>query len=185
MAFVHQPRTRSTDLVLSVSTYWFVRKLPSCHLCDAIMTCYSWCCRVHLLWAAIVGQPCNSIIICRVQLGQATSQLWQRTGIDDVRHRFWLSTVQRHIGQSRLVTISSGRHHNDPAQCASNSGETIVIEGDQYLVVGLRGQPLSGSWPLTCDFCWIRVLPRLIPGWQLLWWWYSDMIWWWYFVSYN
>jgi len=37
------------------------------------MTC---CCgRVHPLWAAIVGQPRNSIIICRMQLGQATSQL--------------------------------------------------------------------------------------------------------------
>ena len=27
-----------------------------------------------------------------MQLGQATSQLWQRTEIDDVRHRLWLST---------------------------------------------------------------------------------------------
>jgi len=40
----------------------------------------------------VVGQPCNSIIICTVQLGQATSQLCQWTGIDDVRHRLWLST---------------------------------------------------------------------------------------------
>jgi len=47
---------------------------------------------VHLLWAAIVGQLRNSFIICRVQLGQATSQLYQRTGVDDVRHRLWLST---------------------------------------------------------------------------------------------
>jgi len=43
------------------------------------------CCRhVHLLWAATVGQPRNSIIICRVQLGQDTSQLCQWTGIDIV-----------------------------------------------------------------------------------------------------
>ena len=47
---------------------------------------------MHPRWAAIVGQPHNSIIICRVRLGQATSQLYQRTGIDDVRHRLWLST---------------------------------------------------------------------------------------------
>jgi len=42
--------------------------------------------------AAIVGQPRNSIIMCRVQLGQDTSQLCQRTGIDNVKHRLWLST---------------------------------------------------------------------------------------------
>jgi len=47
---------------------------------------------VQRLWAIIVGQPRNSIIICRVQLGQATSQLCQQTGIDDVRHRLRLST---------------------------------------------------------------------------------------------
>jgi len=47
---------------------------------------------VHPLWAAIVGEPQDSIIICRVQLGQAIRQLCWRTGIDDVRHRLWLST---------------------------------------------------------------------------------------------
>jgi len=47
---------------------------------------------LHPPWAAIVGQPHNSIIICRVQLGRATSQLCQQTGIDDVRHSLWLSS---------------------------------------------------------------------------------------------
>jgi len=50
------------------------------------------CCCVHYLWASMVGQPRNSIIICSVQLGQAISQLHQHTAIDDVRHRLWLST---------------------------------------------------------------------------------------------
>jgi len=48
---------------------------------------------MHPLWAATVGQPCNSIVICRAQLGQATSQLCQQTEIDDVRLNLWLSTV--------------------------------------------------------------------------------------------
>jgi len=54
---------------------------PQCHRCG----------HVHPLWAAIIRQPYNSII-CRVQLGQATSQFCPQTGIDDVRHRLWLST---------------------------------------------------------------------------------------------
>jgi len=31
--------------------------------------------------------------------------------------------LHRHTGQSRPVTISSGRHRNDPAQCGSDSGD--------------------------------------------------------------
>ena len=41
------------------------------------LSCQCCCCRVQPLWAAAVGQPCNSIIICRVQLGQSTSQFCQ------------------------------------------------------------------------------------------------------------
>jgi len=66
------------------------------------------CSRAHPLWATIIGQPCNSIIICRVQLGQATSQLCQRTGIDDVRHRLWLSTgTQVRVGLSPSLPTST------------------------------------------------------------------------------
>jgi len=43
----------------------------------------------HHSWSATQR---NSIIVCRVQLGQATSQLCRRTGIDDARHRLWFST---------------------------------------------------------------------------------------------
>jgi len=78
--------------------------------------------------------------------------------------------LHRYTGQSRLVTISFGRHRNDPAQCWSDSGETTVVEGGQNLVVGLWGQPLSGSWPqrpnsslsstkctskACLDLCWV------------------------------
>jgi len=53
--------------------------------------------------------------------------------------RFETSSValHRHTGQSRLVAISSGRQHNGAAQCGSDSGKTIVVEGGQNLVVGL------------------------------------------------
>jgi len=53
--------------------------------------------------------------------------------------------LHRHTGQSRLVAISSGRHRNEPEQFGSDSGETIVVEGGQSLVVGLWDQALSGS----------------------------------------
>ena len=68
--------------------------------------------------------------------------------------------LYRHTDQSRPVAISFGRHRNDPAQCGSDSGETIVVEGGQNLIVGLCSQPLSGVdhrsrvpvfRPLTCD----------------------------------
>jgi len=47
--------------------------------------------------------------------------------------------LHRHTpaGQSRPVTTSSGRHHNGPAQCRSDSGETTVVKGGQSLVVKL------------------------------------------------
>jgi len=66
---------------------------------------------MHPLWAAIVGQPCNSIIICRVQLGQATSQLCQQTGIDDVRHRLWFSTVTQ-VGVDLSPSLPGGTAMN-------------------------------------------------------------------------
>ena len=62
---------------------------------------------MHPLWAAIVGQPRNSIIICRVQLGQAISQLCQRTAVDDVRHRLWLSTGTQ-VGVDLSPSLSAG-----------------------------------------------------------------------------
>jgi len=40
----------------------------------------------------ILYGPRHSIIICRLQLGKATGQLYQWTGINAVRHRLWLST---------------------------------------------------------------------------------------------
>jgi len=92
---------------------------------------------VHPLWAAIVGQPCNSISICRVHLGQAMSQLCQRTKIDYVIHRSWLSTGTQ-VGVGLPPSLPAG-HRNDLAQCGSESGETTVIEGGQNLVVGLWG----------------------------------------------
>jgi len=59
---------------------------------------------VNPLWATVIGQPCNSIIICRVQLGQATSQLYQQTGIDNVRHHLWVSTgTQVRVGLSPFL----------------------------------------------------------------------------------
>jgi len=60
---------------------------------------YCCCSRVHPLWTATVGQPHNNIIICRVQLGQATSQLCQRTGIVDVRHS--LAALQSHLNNHK------------------------------------------------------------------------------------
>jgi len=59
----------------------------------------------------------------RVQVfGQATSQVCQWTGINDVRHRLWLST-----GTQSACCHLFWQHHNDPAQCRSDSGETIVV----------------------------------------------------------
>jgi len=71
---------------------WSWKKGPKTVVCACLSFrsyCYSYppfhgtCCRVHLcgpdqlwrrieVWAVIVGQPCNSIIICRVQLGEAS-----------------------------------------------------------------------------------------------------------------
>ena len=78
-----------------------------------------------------------------MQLGQATSQLCQRTGIDSVKDCFWLST-----GQSRLVAISSGGNRNDRAPYGSDSGETIDVEGGQNLfVVAVKAKS-------TQETCW-------------------------------
>ena len=82
------------------------------------------CCCVHPLWAAIVGQPCNSnsIIICKGLLGQDTNQLCQRMGIDDVRRPLRLSTGT----QVRVDLLPSL-----PAQSGSDSRETAVVEEGQ------------------------------------------------------
>jgi len=86
---------------------------------------------VYPLWAAIADQPRNSIIICRVQLGQATSRLCQQTGIHDVRHRLWLSTgTQVRVDLSPFLTAGT-------AMTLCSAGETIVIEGGQNLVAGV------------------------------------------------
>jgi len=69
-----------------------VYKLNAIPIPQLLLLLLLLCCYVNPVWAAIVGQPCNSIIICRAQLGQATSQLFQQTGIDDKRHCLWLST---------------------------------------------------------------------------------------------
>jgi len=63
---------------------------------------------IVVVWAATVGQPCNSIITCRVQFGQDTSQLCQRTGIDNVRHHLWLSTgTQLRVGLSPSLPVGT------------------------------------------------------------------------------
>jgi len=59
-----------------------------------------------------------------VQLVQATSQLHQRTGTDDVRHRLWLSTGTE-VRVDLLPPLPAGTP-NDPVQCGSDSGETIL-----------------------------------------------------------
>ena len=70
---------------------------------------------MHPLWFVTVGRPHNGIIIYRVPLGQATSQLCQRTGINNARHRLWLSTgtttttISFHIHYTTSTT-SSTRH---------------------------------------------------------------------------
>jgi len=56
---------------------------------------------VVLVVFILFGQPRNNIIICRVQLGQATSQLCQRTGIVDVRHSF--AAIHRRTGQVTTI----------------------------------------------------------------------------------
>jgi len=48
-----------------------------------------------------------------------------------------LSSLHRHTGQSQPVAISSGRRSTDPAPCGIDSGETVVVQGGQNLVVGL------------------------------------------------
>jgi len=53
------------------------------------------------------------------------------------------AALRCHVGQSRLVAISSDRHSSDSAQCRSDSGETIVVEGAQNVVVG--------SWYSSCS----------------------------------
>jgi len=65
--------------------------------------------------------------------------------------------LHSHTGQSQPVTISSDRHRNDPAQRGSDSGETIVDEGGQNLVVGLWGQPMQKlnifAYPTASSAC--------------------------------
>jgi len=57
--------------------------------------------------------------------------------------------LHRHTAQSRPVAISSSRHRNDLVQCGSGSGETIVVEGGQNLVVRLWGS--ATKWELTTE----------------------------------
>jgi len=94
------------------------------------------CYRVHPLWAAIVGQPRNSIIICRVQLGQAISQLHQQTATDDVRHRLCLSTgTQVRVGLSPSLA----------------AGTAMTLRSEETI----QERPLSSrgvkTWLLDCE----------------------------------
>jgi len=60
-----------------------------------------------------------------MQLGQATSQLCQQTGINDVRHRLWLST-----GTQVRVNLSPSLPAGT-AMTLCSAGETTVVEGGQ------------------------------------------------------
>ena len=104
-------------------------------------------CRANALWAAIVGQPRNSIIICRVQLGQVTSQLCQRTGVDDVRHHLWLSTgTQVRVGLSpsllagTAMTLGSAEDIQERQLSSREVKKTWLLDGgvDQYVGVDHR-----------------------------------------------
>jgi len=104
-------------------------------------------CRANALWAAIVGQPRNSIIICRVQLGQVTSQLCQRTGVDDVRHHLWLSTgTQVRVGLSPSLLAGTAM--------TLGSAEDIQERQQSSREVKKPGCWMVGSitmWELTTD----------------------------------
>ena len=84
---VHQKRFRQVQAI----------EFCTCQNSDWAIKCFY---HVHPLWATIVGQPHSNIIICRVQLGQATSQLCQQTGIDNVRHRLRSTGTQVRVGLS-------------------------------------------------------------------------------------
>jgi len=104
---------------------------------------------VHPLRAAIAGQPCNSIIICKVQLGRATSQLCQHTGIDDVRHRLWLSTgTQVRVGLSPSL----------PADTAVTPRSAEAIQERPWSIgrqgrskPGCRIVRLTTNWEMTTE----------------------------------
>jgi len=87
-------------------------------------------------WAAIVDQPCNSIIISRVQLGQATSQLCQRTGTDDVRH------TPAGVGLSPSLPAAGTTMTLRSVEAIQ---ERPVVNGGQNQVVGLWCRSLSES----------------------------------------
>jgi len=122
-------------------------------------------CCVHPLWATIVGHPHISIIICRVQLAQATSQLCQWAGIDCVRHQVRLSTgTQVKVGL--LPSLPAGTtitlHSAEGIQDGPLSSSEVKTSLSMKIEGGIQVFP-----PPTFDVCWIRVLTRLIPGWPL------------------
>ena len=105
-----------------------------------------------LLWASSMGHHSWSAM----QQQSATWTSHQPALSTDRNRRCHTSFVALHMytGQSRLVAISSNRHHNDPAQCGSDSGEATVIKGGQNLVVGLWGQPLKPNSSLSSTDLW-------------------------------
>jgi len=68
--------------------------------------------------------------------------------------------LYRHTGQSRPVAISSGRYRNDAAQCRSDSGDTIVVEGGHNLVDGLASPCRTGHVSQTSVVYPSIVAPR-------------------------
>ena len=48
---------------------------------------------------------------------------------------------RRNTDRSLKVSTSSYRHCSDLVRCGNSSGETIVVEEEQSLVVGLWGRP--------------------------------------------
>jgi len=102
--------------------------------------CSCWHCRVYPPWAAIVGQPRSSIIICRVQFGQDISQLWQESTMWDII----CSSPQAHRSELACCHLFWKASQWPCTVRTIKETETPMSSRE---AVRLWGQPLRGSWP--------------------------------------
>jgi len=141
-----------------LSQLWILCRVTNFHLSSSLKLRKCTKYRQHYIIMLLLLLSCASSMGCHNW--SAMQQHYHLQSAACTRHQPALSTdrnprcktsfvaLHRHTGQSRPVAISSSRHRNDPAQFGSDSGETIVVEGGQNLVVGFWDQPLSGSRPL-------------------------------------